>query len=62
MKTYTIGGTMQVKCTVTQQMVDDLKSYHSIDAEQELTAILKLQMIQERMLKRKKSIRKIFKS
>ena len=46
---------------LVKRITEDLKYYHSIDAEAELTQILKLELRLERPKNRKKSIRNIFK-
>lgn len=53
-------GTRKLNTTLTREMTNDLASYHGLDVEAELNAILREELIWNRRIKRRKSINKIF--
>ena len=53
-------GARKLNTTITREMANDLASYHGIDTDAELIAILRRDKKEKRRIKRRKSINKIF--
>ena len=50
-----------LRATWTREMVEDLNIHHGLDIEDELSKMLRNELLKQRCKKRKKSINKIFK-
>jgi len=61
MKSVEVNAESRVlRATWTREMVEDLNIHHGLDIEDELSKMLRNELLKERCKKRKKSINKIF--
>jgi len=58
---HVTSKTSSIRATWTRELSEDLNMYHGLDFEDELSQILKKELLKERCSDRKKSINKIFK-